>query len=160
MKSLDKTFIRIAKVIISKNNPLYKFSKNIYHDPQNRIWRPNKTKSEVQILEKLSLLNKEMYFIQVGSHDGKTYDPLYPFVSRSTSWKGIMVEPLPDMFLKLRENYKNRDDIIFENCAIFRKSGFGRLYELQEKKVGELPAWYKQVTSLGRNHLLKCRKKF
>jgi FkbM family methyltransferase len=57
-------------------------------------------------------------FIQVGANDGEYGDPLHNFIVKYP-WHGILVEPQPDVFAKLRENYaaiKNR--LIFENIAI------------------------------------------
>jgi len=57
-------------------------------------------------------------FIQVGANEGEYGDPLHNFIVKYP-WHGILVEPQPDIFAKLRENYaaiQNR--LIFENIAI------------------------------------------
>lgn len=42
-------------------------------------------------------------FVQVGSFDGETYDPLVGVIDRHPGWTGTFVEPLPWIFEKLVE---------------------------------------------------------
>lgn len=57
-------------------------------------------------------------FVQVGANDGVYGDPLRSYVRRF-EWKGILVEPQPDVFARLVENYRDcADHLIFENIAI------------------------------------------
>jgi FkbM family methyltransferase len=58
-----------------------------------------------------------VFFVQVGAMDGITHDPIYRFVI-DLGWRGILVEPIPYLNKKLRENYANRDGLIFEEIAI------------------------------------------
>lgn len=57
-------------------------------------------------------------FVQVGANDGMFGDPLRGYVL-SRGWRGVLVEPQPRVFEKLKANYaacSNR--LIFENLAI------------------------------------------
>ena len=66
----------------------------------------------------MAVRGQRLNFIQVGANDGKVGDPLYRYIL-NYPWHGILVEPQPDIFAKLRENYAaiaNR--LIFENIAI------------------------------------------
>jgi FkbM family methyltransferase len=57
-------------------------------------------------------------FVQVGANDGVFGDPLRAYIT-SYPWRGILVEPQPDVFARLVENYKScADRLIFENVAI------------------------------------------
>ncbi len=70
----------------------------------------------VQLL--MAVKGESLNFIQVGANDGGYGDPLRRYILKY-SWRGILVEPQPDVFAKLLENYaaiKNR--LIFENIAI------------------------------------------
>jgi FkbM family methyltransferase len=77
-------------------------------------------------------------FIQVGANDGKHGDPLHSFIVKYP-WHGILVEPQPDIFAKLRENYAAmKSRLIFENIAIakdlstiamYRRPGHPNTYE-------------------------------
>jgi FkbM family methyltransferase len=44
-----------------------------------------------------------VFFVQIGSHDGSSGDPLQPLIDRHPGWRGIMVEPIPETFARLRE---------------------------------------------------------
>jgi FkbM family methyltransferase len=66
----------------------------------------------------IAVRGEKLNFIQVGANDGKYVDPLRGYIFKYP-WHGILIEPQPDIFAKLRENYaviKNR--LIFENIAI------------------------------------------
>jgi FkbM family methyltransferase len=57
-------------------------------------------------------------FAQVGANDGVFGDPLRPYVT-AHPWRGILVEPQPDVFAQLVKNYALcADRLIFENAAI------------------------------------------
>jgi FkbM family methyltransferase len=71
-------------------------------------------------------------FIQVGANDGQRADPIQAFV-QSGKWKGVMIEPVPFVFDKLRENYQTQEfGIVFENCAVGRADGSAVFYACRE----------------------------
>lgn len=71
-----------------------------------------------QIFKKLNS-QTEVKFLQIGASDGKTnHDPIFEYVSTSTRWKGVLVEPVEFVFSELIKNYSSRTDLIFENVAI------------------------------------------
>lgn len=49
--------------------------------------------------------------------DGKSFDSLYT-TARKFHWRGLLVEPLRDMFERLKDNYDHDSRLIFENVAI------------------------------------------
>jgi FkbM family methyltransferase len=44
----------------------------------------------------------DVFFVQIGSHDGISGDPLQPHIDRHPGWRGIMVEPIPETYAQLR----------------------------------------------------------
>jgi FkbM family methyltransferase len=57
-------------------------------------------------------------FIQVGANDGVFGDPLHKYIV-GYPWKGILIEPQPDVFERLCANYCiAHERLIFENVAI------------------------------------------
>lgn len=57
-------------------------------------------------------------FVQVGANDGLFGDPLRHYVL-SRGWRGVLVEPQPNVFEKLKANYAECSDRLqFENVAI------------------------------------------
>jgi FkbM family methyltransferase len=70
----------------------------------------------IQLL--MAVRGNSLSFIQVGANDGERGDPLHGFIVKYP-WHGILVEPQPDVFAKLRENYAAmKTRLIFENIAI------------------------------------------
>ena len=64
----------------------------------------------------------DIFFLQIGAHDGLSYDPIHGYVTRF-HWKGLLVEPQPAIFAKLRENYRGETQLLFENSAIAQRDG-------------------------------------
>jgi FkbM family methyltransferase len=83
-----------------------------------------------------------VYFVQIGAADGRRFDPIHPFVARY-GWKGILVEPLSDIFELLRGNYGNRDGLVFENVAITEQDEIRTISRVPLEKVGGdgVPGW-------------------
>jgi FkbM family methyltransferase len=70
----------------------------------------------VQLL--MALKGEALNFIQVGANDGDFGDPLRRYILKFP-WRGVLVEPQPDVFAKLLKNYSSvKDRLIFENVAI------------------------------------------
>jgi len=55
--------------------------------------------------------------IQIGANDGVVADPLRPLIQKY-HLQGLLVEPLPDIYQKLRENYASEPQLTFANVAI------------------------------------------
>lgn len=60
---------------------------------------------------------KDIFFVEIGANDGVTNDYLFKYVLKY-NWSGVYVEPQKDVFEKLVENLKGRDNLYFENIAI------------------------------------------
>ena len=45
--------------------------------------------------------NSDVFFVQIGSHNGFSGDPLYVHLEEQPGWHGIMVEPVPATFAEL-----------------------------------------------------------
>jgi FkbM family methyltransferase len=70
------------------------------------------------VLENLNYRKRgDVSFIQIGAFDGVFFDPLRKHIERN-GWHGILVEPQPEPFARLRENYSHQPQLRFENAAI------------------------------------------
>jgi FkbM family methyltransferase len=60
----------------------------------------------------------------------------------SYDWTGVLVEPLPDMFEKLIENYSLKGGLKFENSAIARDQ-IVTIHRVPPEKIGKdgIPDW-------------------
>jgi FkbM family methyltransferase len=79
-----------------------------------------------------SIQHEDFFFIQVGANDGISYDPIRPYILEY-KWKGILVEPQEQIFRLLQENYKDSQQLIFEQCAITNADGPISLYRPKEQ---------------------------
>lgn len=94
-------------------------------------------------------------FIQVGANDGSLNDPLIKFIIKKYL-KGVMIEPQPQIFEKLKSNYEklDLDGIFLENIAIDGDSGFRNLYTVQNPSNPE-DLWAHAAASFDKTHIEK-----
>lgn len=83
-----------------------------------------------------SLDNRDplFFFIQVGAHDGRRGDPLFRFVERYR-WRGVLLEPQPEVFKLLARNYGDQPQLILENAAIANRDGTLSMYTAPGKTL-------------------------
>ncbi len=81
-------------------------------------------------------------FLQIGAMDGVKHDELYRYVVNN-NWTGVLVEPLPDMFHRLLQNYQDRPGLKFECSAIADTDGPVVMNRIPIEKVqdSEVPDW-------------------
>jgi FkbM family methyltransferase len=72
----------------------------------------------------------QIFVIQVGANDGINHDPIHKFVKRD-KWKGLLIEPQPDVFrYQLFPLYMRDEGIFMENIAISEESTLMDMYKL------------------------------
>lgn len=72
----------------------------------------------------------DFYVIQIGANDGITHDPIHKFIKRDR-WKGILLEPQPDVFREsLSKIYKNHPGLHTICAAIGYEDGSQKLYKI------------------------------
>ncbi|MEM7103593.1 MAG: FkbM family methyltransferase [Bacteroidota bacterium] len=82
----------------------------------------------------------------IGAHEGQTSDPLFYYIFNQ-GWKGIMVEPQPDLFKKLIRKFKGVSGLEFENVAISKTDGKQKFHILTGPPE-QTPEWVNQLASL------------
>ena len=106
-------------------------------------------------LRRFAEQNREVIFVQVGSNDGKTGDPIYR-LGRRHRWSGILVEPVPYLVEQLRRNYAGNDRVVIENCAVAETDGMRDFWYVN--RTHGMRDWYDQIGSFDREHLVKHTK--
>ncbi len=100
-----------------------------------------------------------IFFVQVGSNDGKQGDPLHDIIVENKNWTGIFIEPVEFLFERLKRNYGNSDRFIFVKQAIAANRGLVEFFYVSQNAKAELgdalPYWYDQLGSFDKNHILK-----
>lgn len=97
------------------------------------------------------------FFVEVGSNDGDKHDHLRPFIL-TRGWSGIMVEPVPYIFERLRSNYGHVEGVTLENVAIADHEGrlpFFYVVEPREDDRDVLPEWYDGIGSFSREAVMR-----
>ncbi len=85
------------------------------------LWRwltPNRKGHRIaSVLSAFAAERSEVFFIQIGSNDGDHGDPLKRNAC-AHGWSGILVEPVPYVFARLRANRGSLHNLALENVAI------------------------------------------
>jgi FkbM family methyltransferase len=93
-------------------------------------------------------------FVQIGANDGQQRDPLRSNIA-NRAWSGVLVEPVPYVFERLRSHYEGHPRVVLENVAIADTDGLRQLYYLPESSDGHLPPWYDALASFRKDVILK-----
>lgn len=92
-------------------------------------------------------------FVQIGANDGVWNDPIEPYL-RGEKWRGVLVEPVPYVFARLKARYGSRQNFILENCAIAESDGTRTFYSVREWE-GDEASHASAIGSFSLVHVLK-----
>jgi FkbM family methyltransferase len=108
-----------------------------------------------RLLRAFAAAYPEAYFVEIGSNDGEQHDHLRPLIL-AHPWRGIMVEPVPYVFERLRRNYAPlAGRVALEAAAIGASDGRAPFFHLAQAPAGEaVPAWYDGIGSFSREAVL------
>lgn len=105
-----------------------------------------------QLLNKyIENTNEKISFIQIGANDGTKKDHITELIKKH-HWHGILVEPVPHLFEKLKATYADYD-VHLENAAITSQNGFQPIYRIQGND-STLPDWHDGLASLDKKVIL------
>lgn len=109
-----------------------------------------------QWLNNLSISVKEPTFVKVGANDGITCDPCSDILI-GKKWKGLLIEPVPHCFKRLKTNFTDTKRFIFEQIAIGPCRKEAIIYHVDEKTrcLLNYPEWVDGLGSFSKNHVLK-----
>lgn len=79
---------------------------------------------------------KDIFVFQAGAMDGITFDDMRGYVDKY-SWGGIFVEPIPEVFEKLKSNLSTRSNHVFENVAVADYDGTLEMMYVPDSKIQE-----------------------
>jgi FkbM family methyltransferase len=90
----------------------------------------------------------EAVVVQVGAMDGVSFDETKEFLD-AYNWKSILIEPIPHLFNKLKENLAYRKNTHFENFAICSKNGNAVMLTIPEvnKNQPGVSEWHLGMSS-------------
>ncbi len=148
MKSLFKS-------ILKPSSRLYKIL-SYFINYKNRAYLPRKIDGIDRILENFAQGNSKINFVQVGSNDGISGDPIFKNIHKY-DWKGVLIEPVPFLHGKLKSNYEQKkENLHFLNIAISdANEKFKKFYVIDEKYREIFSDWHYQLGSFYREVLFK-----
>lgn len=93
-------------------------------------------------------------FVQIGSNDGTTADPLRA-LTEAYGWSGVLVEPVEYVFARLRQERGSDPRLRFEHAAIADHDGEADFFHLRQGRIEEdLPYWHDQLGSFSLDTIL------
>ncbi len=107
-----------------------------------------------RFVDKLTKENNFTKIIQVGSNDGITDDYVRKIIKKY-NLTGVLVEPLPGSFKKLRENYKNINNLNLVNKALDKDNKVKKFYQVGDKYLNFYHQNINVLSSFNRDHLIK-----
>ncbi len=108
-------------------------------------------------LEDVARRKKDVFFIQIGAHDGVTSDFLHDTVV-NRDWRGVLVEPVRDLFELLVKNKSGLEGLIFENVAISDSDKNRTFYALHPEIKKSYPFWSDMLGSFDKRVVLKSKR--
>ena len=90
-------------------------------------------------------------FCQVGANDCSSNDPIQRLIR--PNWRGVMIEPQPGAFARVKEKFGSNPRLMLRNCAIADTRGQMTLYTV--KDTGGASDDLDGVASFSRDHVLK-----
>jgi hypothetical protein len=91
-------------------------------------------------------------FVQIGSHDGRTNDPIARHIDAQPGWRGVMVEPVPELFAKLSDLRGGEERIRLVNAAVCDTRGTITLHTVDP--APGMPKWADQLSTVHLDVLL------
>lgn len=97
-------------------------------------------------------------FVKVGAHDGITGDPCSDILIADARWKGLLIEPVPYLFARLKENFSNSTRFALEQVAVGPKASRATFYCMAAEAKESLPDlqdFFDQLGSFDKQHIFK-----
>jgi FkbM family methyltransferase len=110
------------------------------------------------VCERIPLVFEKPFFVKVGANDGITGDPCSDILLADERWKGLLLEPVPYCFERLKKNFASLERYQLEQVAIGpcrSNEWFHYIASEAKEAIPELPIWYDQIGSFDRQHLYK-----
>ena len=115
------------------------------------------TRTDRDFLFALAKRQKHVFFLEIGANDGESGDPLHYFVKKYR-WKGVVLEPVPDIFKKLQCTYQNDEGVIPYCAALADRDGKMTFYRVEPGD--DVPEWANQLGSFSREVILSHKRIF
>lgn len=141
--------VALARRAIARNARLHAWLR-----AAQRLIQPGSApQPRLDIFDAVADARPDACFVQIGSNDADHGDPLRGYVE-NRGWRGLMVEPVPYVFERLRARYGADGRIQLVNAAIGTVDGHMPFYYVAESDEPDLPEWYDQIGSFSLENVL------
>src|SRR3984885_2643342 len=82
---------------------------------------------------RLSRVVPEPVFVKIGANDGVSGDPISDILLANANWRGLLIEPVPHCFDRLKANFHDAHRFCLEQVAIGATAGQARFYYVDAK---------------------------
>lgn len=106
----------------------------------------------------LSAALPEATFVNVGANDGIVDTPAIRILMGNPNWKGLLIEPVPYCYERLKENFPDKNRFMLEQVAIGTAARKRSMYYVDpqaKNHLPDLPIWHDKLGSFDRNHIIK-----
>jgi FkbM family methyltransferase len=90
-------------------------------------------------------------FVQVGAHDGIQFDGLFRLVT-AHRLPGLVLEPLADLFERLKANYAEYPEVVPVRCAVHPTEREAKVYRVDPTQLGRFETGTAGIASLQPEH--------
>jgi len=92
-------------------------------------------------------------FIQIGGCDGVRNDPIHHFLKQNQNEvRGVVLEPLPDLFEQLEQTYRTFAHVVPLNLAIHNEQREMTIHRVDPSKLKDAPEYAVGISSFDPNH--------
>jgi FkbM family methyltransferase len=153
-------FIEKAKAAIKSMPVAYAILRpvvTLIRRPQQSLFR-HALKRFRQYCSELPEFVPEPIFVKVGANDGITGDPCSDILLANNKWKGLLIEPVPYCFDRLKANFHDSRRFSFEQVAIGSTAGKKSFYYVDQAvrdAIPNLPYWFDQLGSFNKSNIIK-----
>lgn len=104
------------------------------------------------LIELIHQRENDFFFVQLGANDGVQADPIRSYILRY-KLRGVLVEPVPDVYARLVESYRGVEGLTLLNAAITEQERVLTLYRPRLDTPG-LPDWARGTITANAQQLI------
>lgn len=102
-----------------------------------------------EIVRKIEARTTRPRLLKIGAMDGIRYDQVMGAINKER-WDGVLVEPIPDWYAALTDNYRMYPELKTVNCAVSDRRGQVEMRYVPAANISSsgLPEWVSGISSL------------
>ncbi len=152
----DRVKISIKSIPFLYN--ILQLNLTLFNKARDKLFPQNGIKHFRRFCLNLGKIISEPVFVKVGANDGISGDPCSDIFLGNNKWRGLLIEPVPYIFERLKLTFRDTQRFLLEQVAIGSTTGKTSFYFVDDeaaKSVPNLPQWIDQLGSFDKNHILK-----